>query len=353
MKLRCILYISFIYTITNFGQSWNLIWSDEFEGPSINTSNWVFEIGNNNGWGNNELEYYTSRPENAKIENGQLVITARQESYGGKSYTSARMKTQGKRSFKYGKIEAYIKIPMGQGSWPAFWMLGDNISFIGWPKCGEIDIMEHVNNASSVNGTIHWANAAGAHVSEGKTTTFDVSQYHLYTIEWNSAQIKWFIDYKPYFTFSISNSVNSTEEFHLPHFILLNLAIGGNWPGNPNGTMQFPISMNVDYVRVYEFVTDVEKTEEIPSEVKLLQNYPNPFNPETKIGYQLAKSGHVSLEIYDTIGNKVKTLVDEYKNAGNYNSQLSTLNSQLSSGVYLAVLKTGGFVKTQKLVLMK
>lgn len=353
MKIRFGILLFLVFTISNYGQSWKLIWSDEFDGPSINTSNWTFETGNNNGWGNNELEFYTNRPENAKIENGQLVITARQESYGGKSYTSARMKTQGKKSFKYGRIEAYIKIPMGQGSWPAFWMLGENITSIGWPKCGEIDIMEHVNNATVVNGTIHYANAAGTHVSSGTTTNFDVTQYHLYAIEWDATQIKWYVDSKPYYTFYIVNSINSTEEFHLPHFILLNLAIGGNWPGSPNGTMQFPITMNVDYVRVYEVVTDVEKVEEVPSEVKLLQNYPNPFNPETTIGYQLAKGSHVSIKVFDTLGNEVKTLVNEYKPAGVYNSKLLVSNSQLSSGTYFAVMNAGGVVKTQKLLLMK
>ena len=353
MKMRFLVLLLLTFAVVTNAQSWKLIWSDEFDGPSINASNWTFETGNNNGWGNNELEYYTNRPENAKIVNGELVITALQESYGGKSYTSARMKTQGKKNFKYGRIEAYMKIPMGQGSWPAFWTLGENITSVGWPKCGEIDIMEHVNNLTVVNGTVHYAKTDGTYDSKGTTTAFDPSQYHLYAIEWDAAQIKWFIDSKPFFTFYIVNSINGTEEFHLPHFILLNLAIGGNWPGNPNGTMQFPITMNVDYVRVYELATDVEKTESIPNEFNLIQNYPNPFNPETTIGYQLAKESHVTLKIYDTLGNEFKTLVNEYKPAGTYNSQFSISNSQLSSGVYLAVLNAGGFVRTKKLMLMK
>lgn len=336
-------------------QSWKLVWSDEFEGTSINSSNWTFEIGNNNGWGNNELQYYTNRPENAKIVNGELVITAREESYGGKSYTSARMKTQGKKSFKYGRIEAYIKIPMGQGSWPAFWTLGENITTpgYGWPKCGEIDIMEHVNNASVVNGTVHWANTSGAHVSNGTTTTFDPSQYHLYAIEWTETQIKWYIDLKPFYTFYIVNGINNTDAFHKPHFLLLNLAIGGNWPGSPNGTMQFPIEMKVDYVRVYELVTSVKKEDKIPTEFNLLQNYPNPFNPETTIEYETARAGNVSIKIFDTLGNEIKTIVDEYKTAGRHQSKLSMGKSELASGIYLAVMNAGGVVKTQKLTLMK
>lgn len=351
LRLLILFVVSFYFS--SYAQTWNLVWSDEFDGPTINQSNWTFEIGNNNGWGNNELEYYTGRLENAKIEDGKLVITAREESYGGKNYTSARMKTQGKKSFLYGRIEAYIKIPFGQGSWPAFWTLGENISSLGWPKCGEIDIMEHVNTASVVNGTAHWANSSGAHVSEGKTTTFDISQYHLYAIEWSPTQIKWYVDYKPYFTFNIENNINSTEEFQKSQFIILNLAIGGNWPGNPNGTMQFPIMMYVDYVRVYEAAVDIEKKDEIPQGFNLKQNYPNPFNPETTIAYQVPNESQVNLKLYDSLGREVATLVNEIKQPGNYYYQFSALDPNLPNGIYFYQLTAGSFTETKKMVVLK
>ena len=139
--------------------AWTLVWSDEFNGSSINTANWTFETGTGSGgWGNNELEYYTSRSQNARVENGNLVIQALKESYGGMSYTSARLKSQGLQSWTYGKVEARILLPSGQtqGIWPAFWMLGTDIGSVGWPECGEMDIMERINMNTTINGTMHW-----------------------------------------------------------------------------------------------------------------------------------------------------------------------------------------------------
>ena len=230
-------------------QNWNLVWSDEFNQSSIQSSNWNFETGGG-GWGNNELEYYTNRPQNATINNGQLNIIARQESYSGSNYTSARMNTNGLHSWTYGKVEAYIKLPSGQGMWPAFWMLGTNIGQVGWPQCGEIDIMERVNSQTTIEGTIHWEDNGAA--SYGGNTTFDPTQYHLYSIVWDSASITWYLDNTQYWTANIANNINNTTAFHQPLYILLNLAVGGQWPGNPDGTTTFPDTMYVDYVRVYQ-----------------------------------------------------------------------------------------------------
>lgn len=237
-------------------QAWSLIWSDEFNTSFIDTTNWNFEQGNW-GWGNNELEYYTNRPVNATINNGNLIIIAKQESYGGSNYTSARMNTKGLHSWTYGKIEARIKLPIGQGLWPAFWMLGRNIDTVNWPQCGEIDIMEHINNDSLIHGTMHWNN--GGHIMYGGDTLCNVSQYHIYSVEWDQNSIKWFIDSSQYLEGNIAGGVNSTEEFHLPFYLLLNMAVGGNWPGNPNGTTIFPDTMFVDYVRVYQITTNIRK----------------------------------------------------------------------------------------------
>lgn len=232
-----------------FSQNWQLVWQDEFTngiGPD-----WVFETGNgSSGWGNNELEYY--RRENATVENGQLVITAKRESFGGFNYTSARMKTQGRRSWRYGKIEARIAMPAFSGAWPAFWMLGDNIVDVGWPSCGEIDIMEHVNTEPNSVGTIHWTGPNGDHAQYGASTPVNVTAYHVYSIEWTPSSIKWFVDGVQFNEANIQNNINSTEEFHRNFFILLNFAIGGNWPGFNIDNSAFPARMYVDYVRVYQ-----------------------------------------------------------------------------------------------------
>ncbi|MEC0371279.1 RICIN domain-containing protein [Paenibacillus chibensis] len=238
--------------VTNAAPTWNLVWSDEFNGTSLDKSNWKAEIGTGSGgWGNNELQYYTDRPENVQVTGGNLVITARKEAYGGMNYTSARIKTQGLRSFTYGKIEARIKLPSGQGLWPAFWMLGTNIDTVGWPKSGETDIMERVNNNPYVNGTVHWD--ANGQADYGQVSgNLDFSQYHVYSVEWDSKYIKWFVDGQQYNAFYIENGTGNTEEFQRPFFLLLNLAVGGNWPGSPNNSTQFPAQMLVDYVRVYQ-----------------------------------------------------------------------------------------------------
>ncbi len=246
-RIACIMVILLMAGGNLFSQNWQMVWSDEFTNGI--SGDWVFENGAG-GWGNNELQYY--RRENTSVQNGQLVISAKREAFGGANYTSARMKTQGKKSWKYGKIEARIAMPSFQGVWPAFWMLGDNISSVGWPSCGEIDIMEHVNTGGEVVGTIHWADQNGAHAEYGGRTGTSITNYHTYTVEWNASSIKWFIDGVKYHEVNIANGVNSTSELHNNHFILLNLAIGGNWPGFSVDNGAFPANMYIDYVRVYQ-----------------------------------------------------------------------------------------------------
>jgi len=267
-------------------QTWNLAWSDEFNGSSLDTSSWTFDTGGT-GWGNNELEYYTNRLQNAAIQDGNLLIIARQESYGGRIYTAARLKTQGLKTFTYGKIEARIKLPAAQGLWPAFWLLGKDITQVGWPQCGEIDIMEHINNAPDINGTMHWYD--NGHVSYGGQIRCDsVTEYHTYSVEWDPDSVKWFLDGNEYWAGNIANNINSTDEFHLPFFIILNMAVGGSWPGAPDSATPFPDTMFVDYVRVYQSITGIEQGNMKSYRFFLDQNYPNPFNPITTIGYQLA-----------------------------------------------------------------
>jgi len=339
--------------------SWSLVWSDEFDGMSINTSNWTYDL-RAGGWGNSESEYYTSRLENASINNGMLNIIARKESYSGSNYTSARMKSQGLRSFTYGRVEASIKLPVGQALWPAFWMLGNNITTVGWPKCGEIDILEHINSVPVVNGTMHWDN--NGHVSYGGTTACDVTRFHTYAVEWDSTSIRWFVDSVKYLEGNIAGNINSTEEFHLPFFIILNLAVGGSWPGNPDNSTPFPDTMFVDYVRVYQHaVSGVNAGHEpVPDHSTLLQNYPNPFNPSTLIRYGIPSGvdsrknevgRKITLIVYDLLGREVATLVNEVKSPGTYT--VSFDGSRLASGVYLCALSSNNRTSIRKMTLLR
>lgn len=226
--------------------TYQLAWSDEFNESTIDPNIWNFETGNNNGWGNNEQEYYQAA--NADIENGNLVITGKKEDVGGFHYTSTRMTTQGKKEFTYGKIEARIKLPVGQGFWPAFWMLGSNITSVGWPVCGETDIMEHINADSMIYGTLHWNN--NGHVQDGGNTSSSPSEYHVYSIEWTVQSIKFYVDSIKYHETFLNAA--GTDAFHNPSFILLNFALGGNWPGQTIDDSLLPAKMYVDYVRVYQ-----------------------------------------------------------------------------------------------------
>ncbi|MEI7542528.1 MAG: glycoside hydrolase family 16 protein [bacterium] len=233
-----------------------LVWSDEFNGTTINRENWNYDIGGS-GWGNNELEYYTSRTVNAYVESGKLVIQALAENYGGMSYTSARLKSENLVYKTYGRIEASIKLPIGQGIWPAFWMLGNNIGTVGWPACGEVDILEMIGGGSGRDnkyyGTAHWNDSGHQFQGGNGLVTWPATlsdSYHTYAIEWTATQIKWYFDNNLYYTIDTSDIV--MNELRLPTFIVLNLAVGGSWPGNPDGTTTFPQKMFVDWVRWYQ-----------------------------------------------------------------------------------------------------
>ncbi len=232
-----------------------LVWSDEFNTDGApNTNNWNYDIGNgNNGWGNNELQYYTDRTNNVTVAGGFLKITAKKETYQGSEYTSARLKTESKFDFKYGRFEVRAKLPIGGGTWPAIWMLGSNITTVGWPACGEIDIMEHVgNNQGTIHGSIHTPSSYGGTINTGTKFLSDVSTaFHVYAIEWNSEKIDFFIDDTLYYTYNPSNKTNETWPFNDNQFIILNVAMGGNFGGaiDSNFTQS---TMEVDYVRVYQ-----------------------------------------------------------------------------------------------------
>jgi beta-glucanase (GH16 family) len=229
---------------------WTLVWHDEFEGSAVDTSKWSYEV-NGNGGGNNELQYYTARSQNSFVTNGVLVIQALQESYLGKSYTSARMRTVNKGDWKYGRFDARAMLPSGRGLWPAIWMLPTDWVYGGWPMSGEIDIMELLgDNPQKVYGTIHFGSSVQAHQSSGGSYVLTSpagfnTAFHVFTMEWDSAGMRWYVDGVRYFT--TAHGAPFDQRFH----ILLNVAVGGIWPGNPDATTVFPQAMQVDYVRVY------------------------------------------------------------------------------------------------------
>ena len=242
---------------------WQLVWADEFDGPGIDGTHWTFDIGNGTGgWGNNELEYYTSRPQNAYVSNSVLHIVALKESYGGLSYTSAKLKTKGLFSQQYGRFEFRARLPQGQGYWPALWLMPRDSVYGGWAASGEIDVMENKgSDPSTVLGTIHFGGSWPTNQqSHGPAYTFSgadsVINFHVYALEWTTNSIKWFVDDQIYETQTSwwSSGGPYPAPFDQPFYLIMNLAVGGNFGGNPDATTVFPGEMLVDYVRVYDGV---------------------------------------------------------------------------------------------------
>ena len=233
-----------------------LAWADEFNTSVLNPNTWTFESGNNNGWGNSELEYYTDRPQNVFVSQGNLVLEARAEAYNLFNFTSTRMVTKNKKVFKFGRIDIRAKMPTGKGVWPALWMLGNNIDQVNWPACGEIDILELLGQESNkIYGTMHWGTSSATHASYGSsyvlnTGTFD-QQFHVYSIIWTQNNIKVLVDDIQFVSFSAAN-VSGNYPFNNDFFFIFNIAVGGSWPGSPDNSTVFPQRMIVDYVRVFQ-----------------------------------------------------------------------------------------------------
>ncbi len=246
---------------------WRLVWSDEFNGPAgapPDPAKWTYDLGGG-GWGNAELEVYTQDPANVSQDgNGNLAIRALQTPGG--SYTSARLKTEGKFSAQYGRIEARIMIPYGQGIWPAFWMLGGNIGTVGWPACGEIDVMENIGKEPNiVHGTLHGPGYAG---NSPFTAAYSLpagrrfaDDYHVFAVQWSADLVAFSVDGHEYYRIARAQLTTATTPwvFDRPFFILLNVAVGGNWPGNPNASSAFPQTMLVDWVRVSDFSPETSR----------------------------------------------------------------------------------------------
>lgn len=245
-------------------EEYTLVWSDEFDGTKLNEDNWNYDIGGGQElWGNHELQYYTDDAENLSVSDGVLTITAQEQEKGGFAYTSGRIQSKGKQSFQYGYMEARIKLTNEKGFLPAFWMLGNDADWTAkkgsdHPSVAEVDIMEHLYNEPLVYGTIHWTKGDDSQVQSISSAdkeiafpeNFDVSDWHVYAVKWTPEEITWYADGESYMTVDIKE--DGMEEFQKPCYLLLNLAVGGDWPGNPDADTVFPNSMYVDYVRVYQ-----------------------------------------------------------------------------------------------------
>lgn len=227
-----------------------LVWSDEFDGSALNMDNWGYDLGGG-GWGNNEWQVYTNTSENSFLSDGKLNIRATKlYSY----YYSARLLTKGKKEFTYGRIDIRARMPFGKGIWPALWMLGANFQQVGWPRCGEIDIMEYLGHIQSqVHGTLHYYDyghtfKTGTYTLPGNQSFHDA--FHVFTIVWQENTIKWYVDYQQFH--QLTDTQVEFGAFRLPQFFICNVAVGGNWPGYPDDTTVFPQTMEIDYIRVFQ-----------------------------------------------------------------------------------------------------
>ncbi|MDE2996928.1 MAG: glycoside hydrolase family 16 protein [Bacteroidota bacterium] len=242
-------------------EGWTLVWNDEFDGTSIATNKWTHDV-NANGGGNNELQYYTKRDLNSRVENGILILEAHDETFTGpegtRQYTSAKILSRGKGDWAYGRFDIRAKLPTGQGIWPAIWMMPSHSDYGGWAASGEIDIMEIIGSAPDrLHGTIHFGGSWPRNVSAGAHTDLPTrslhEDFHVYTIEWKEGEIRWFIDGVQYGRqtewYTLGHAYPAP--FDKPFYLIMNVAVGGNWPGSPDASTAFPQRMEVDYVRVY------------------------------------------------------------------------------------------------------
>ncbi|MGJ8698087.1 MAG: glycoside hydrolase family 16 protein [Verrucomicrobiaceae bacterium] len=288
---------------------WTLTWSDEFtqvNGTAPDSAKWGFDLGGG-GWGNNELQYYTNSTNNARVQNNELVIEVREENISGYGYSSARLLTKGKFEQAYGRFEARIKVPAGQGLWPAFWTLGNDIDTVSWPHCGEIDIMEFVGRLpNEVFGTIHGPGYSAGN-SFGNTHTFATpvpDDYHTYVVEWEPDEIRWYVDDIHYHTATPADVAPNAFPFDHPFFLILNVAVGGDFGGPVGGSVSFPKQMLVDYVRVYQPTTELTIN---PEEIENPGFESNQLSPW--VGYSQGGA--------NDLGGYLESAANTYYNGGN------------------------------------
>jgi beta-glucanase (GH16 family) len=312
---------------------WKLVWSDEFNGPNIDNTKWSINNGPANV--NQELEYYSNRSNNVFIQNGCLVLRAIKEDFGGKNYTSGKMTSAGKGDWLYGRFEVRAKLNKGQGMWPAIWMMPTDGAYGGWPSSGEMDIMELLGHQPNrVYGTIHWA-TNGAHQQSGssfslKTGTF-ADTFHVFAYEWEAGKQRWYVDDSLYF------STARGQPFDKRFFYILNVAVGGSWPGNPDNTTTFPNDMLVDYARVYEKSNSAAVLEHGPQGLSLSLNY---FQNGATLTNGKAESEISLLDLSGRVMQQQRLSAKEKCDVG----------AKLPDGVYVLEVSSGGRMQTQKLI---
>jgi len=333
MKIFTLTISLFFLSFTLNAQCWNLVWEDQFSGNSLDLTKWSYQTGGD-GWGNNELQNYTDRTDNVSVVGGTLEIIAKDETYGGNDYTSGRIRSISQGDWTYGKMEASIKVPSGQGIWPAFWMMPTNSTYGIWPSSGEIDIMEILGHQTHITfGTAHYGNSfsdKGSSSGSFTAATPYSDAFHTYSVEWGPTEIKWFIDGFNFHTMYDTDSDFNTYAWpfnHDFHFIL-NVAVGGNWPGSPDGTTVFPVKMEVDWVRAYQKLEDIQisgedlveptttgSTYKMPTVTGMSYNWSVPSGASISTGQNTSEidvnwgttSGDVSVDIGD--GCSTETVV--------------------------------------------
>ncbi len=356
---------SFLWIASNtFSQEWQLVWADEFDAAQLDTSKWSYMLGDGSqyglpsGWGNNELQYYQA--ENLELSNGHLIITAKQENYNDKHYTSARIRSMGKGDWTYGRFEFRAKMPVGQGLWPAIWMMPSENVYGGWAASGEIDIMEYLGHQPDrVHGTLHFGGQWPDNQNKGKAYRLEEGtfheEFHEFALEWERGEIRWYVDGQLYQTQNRGDWWSAGGEFPAPFdqnfHLLINLAVGGNWPGNPDASTSFPQQLVMDYVRVYQKTTTGLYEQNRPGKYALHQNFPNPFNPQTVIPYTVPEPTQVSLEMFDVTGSKVRTLTSEQHAPGTH--RITVDAAALPAGVYFYRLSCPHFDDIKRMTLLQ
>lgn len=360
MKIKKLLVLlGLCIFVTGNGQNWKLVWADEFDGDTLDTDLWSYMIGDGTeygipGWGNNELQYY--QEENVKVANGVLTITAKRENVETKQFTSGRIRTIEKGDWTYGRFEFRAKMPEGQGIWPAIWMLPTDNSYGGWPASGEIDIMEYLgHDTTRVYGTIHYGGPQDYKSRGSDYVTDDTAfnrTFHTFVLEWKEGQLSWFVDGEEFQKLGTGMWYSSAAAFPAPFnkrfHLLINLAVGGNWPGNPDPSTEFPQHLVVDYVRVYELVYN--RVDEKNADHELGQNRPNPFNDVSEISFSLRSEEQVLLDVFDSTGRKVRTLADRFFAPGTHTLTMDA--GALEPGVYTYRLQTGRTSSVRQMLIL-
>jgi len=365
MRSKTFLLLVLVLVTANLSaQNWQVVWHDEFDGETLDEEKWSYQTGTGSeygltDWGNNELQYYRER--NVTVSDGMLHITAKRESYNGKQYTSGRIRAIDKGDWTYCRIEFRAKMPLGKGLWAAVWMLPTDEEYGGWAASGELDIMEYLGHEHNmVHGTLHFGNSWPGNKYNGTSFTLSegnfYSEFHDFALEWVEGEIRWYVDGQLYQTQDQGDWWSAGGPFPAPFdkdfHLLVNLAVGGNWPGNPDGTI-FPQELAVDYIRVFQDLEVGTRPDQDAGQTGFgfQQNYPNPFQHLTTVRYSLEETAYVTLEVYDASARKIDTLVDGPLNPGSYRVDFKGL--ELAPGLYTCRLRAGGRQDTLHMLLSK